>query len=289
MSTMLRLVEFDLAGPPPLNEGRYLCRSADGEPRFVLGVRALAAPSATGRKRRKKGRPESANPEPARIAITRYAVAATDPVGDSGEAAAWLERTSRDPDATEHELGVAERLINRALHAQRAAIGDPAIADISADRALVRRLGIATGEEVAAGAWSDAVEIPHPGEHGGPVRRRIAEIGPQERVAAVLGGREEVPAAVSLLGRARADFDQGRWRDSALQLVIALDAVLAEIGDTVGERQLADLAELHGLREAVGRSASAALRADGVPDTDLIGSTLQVCERVVARRRIGTA
>ena len=53
---------------------------------------------------------------------------------------------------------------------------------------------------------------------------------PEERFAALLGGRESPLAAEELVLRARADLDAGRPREAALQARVALEALLAELG-----------------------------------------------------------
>ena len=52
---------------------------------------------------------------------------------------------------------------------------------------------------------------------------------PQARLAAVLGARERPLACEELALRARLDLDHGREREAALQLLVALDAALAEL------------------------------------------------------------
>jgi hypothetical protein len=56
---------------------------------------------------------------------------------------------------------------------------------------------------------------------------------PEERFAAVLGGRDVPLAAEDLVLRARADLDAGRRRAAELQARAALDALRAEglLGD----------------------------------------------------------
>ena len=52
---------------------------------------------------------------------------------------------------------------------------------------------------------------------------------PQARLAAVLNGRERPLACEELTLRARLDLDHGREREAALQVLVALDAALAEL------------------------------------------------------------
>ena len=119
-------------------------------------------------------------------------------------------------------------------------------------------------------------------------QRRTEELRPQERVAAVLGGRERIDACETLLLRARADLDAGRGREAALQLRVGLEALLVELVDAVVEPGHGeDMAELERRREEAGEVAETALRYDLDEErlrrvTDL----LEICERVLRRRRV---
>jgi hypothetical protein len=127
-------------------------------------------------------------------------------------------------------------VLNRALHARRVATADPFGAEVAPADAIVTRVGYGTGEEVAEGLWTAARELPA-GE------RRIAREGalrPQERLAALLSGRDVALACELLALRARSDLDRGRDREAALQLEAALAAARAE---------LAGWRELHGMPE----------------------------------------
>src|SRR5918996_5177425 len=101
----------------------------------------------------------------------------------------WLERLSGDAEAAEGQVGEAVVLLNRALHAHRAASQDPYVHEVSPATAVAIRIGYGTGDEGAEGRWSEAREPPL----GERRTRRTEALQPQERVAAVLGGREAVP------------------------------------------------------------------------------------------------
>ena len=75
--------------------------------------------------------------------------------------------------------------------------------------------GYGAGEQVAEGRWTRAVELPAP---PAAERRRApaAPLRPQERLAALLGGRDAALACELLALRARADLDAGRLREAAL-------------------------------------------------------------------------
>jgi len=176
-------------------------------------------------------------------------------VGHDDEASAgdWLARTRRDPDDV---LAGALSVLNRALHAHAVASGDPLTVEVRREQALAARLGWGRGEQVADGRWAEAVDVPF----RPPRRRRAEALRPQERLAALLGGRDRPLAAELLVLRARLDLDQGREREAALQLRVALEAGIAELdaevpSDDVGAR----LDELRDQRGPVGDAANAAL------------------------------
>jgi hypothetical protein len=120
------------------------------------------------------------------------------------QGSAWLARTLRDRERAIEEIRAATRIVNRALGALRAAAEDPLVNEIGASRALAIRVGHGSGDELAAGRWTEARELPR------PRRGRLDEMDPQSRIAAVLGGRDEVHPAETLMLRARLDAEQGR-------------------------------------------------------------------------------
>ena len=91
------------------------------------------------------------------------------------------------------------------LRSHRAAAADPYARDVRADHALVVRLGYGEGEQVADGRFGRAVELPREP----PKRKRGEALAPQERLAAVLGGRDSLLVGEELLLRARLDLDAG--------------------------------------------------------------------------------
>ena len=142
-------------------------------------------------------------------------------LADEGEGAAWLAAASKDRERSAEEIRVAVRIVNRALTALRAEAGDPLVQDVGATKALAIRLGHGTGDQLAAGQWSEASELPP------PRRGRLDDVDPQSRVAAVLAGRDEVHPAETLVMRARLDAQQGR-RAEALYGLRAAEAALAD-------------------------------------------------------------
>ena len=228
----------------------------------------------------RKHRVRSVDPEPgpAPVPTTRVTVIRGQRADEDG-ARAWLA----DPGApVDEELA----LVNHVLHLHRVAAADASARDVRRDQALVVRVGYGRGEEVADGRWSEAVEVPPP---RGPRRgRRDAALRPQERLAALLGGRDAALACEELVLRARADFDAGRHREAALQVRVALEAAIAELE---AWRERTDLArrldELRSLRGGIGEAANTALRG-GLDEAALEAVEVAIL-RIEAAQRARTA
>jgi hypothetical protein len=174
------------------------------------------------------------------VATTRATIVdAGDPLDGLERAAAWLKA------AGETELAAGLVVLNRALHAYRIATADPRAGGVRRHDALVARLGYGAGEQVADGLWTDARELVDPG----PRRRRSRVPAAQARLAALLTGRQAAPACEELALRGRLDLDEGRDREAALQVRIALEAALAELPGDPGapalQGRLDELRELH--------------------------------------------
>ena len=94
-------------------------------------------------------------------------------------------------------------------------------------QALVVRVGFGSGERVAEGRWDRARELA--ARRRPAARARTAALRPQERLAALLAGRDAALACEELTLRVRLDVDAARWREAALGLQVALAAALAEL------------------------------------------------------------
>jgi hypothetical protein len=239
----------------------------------------IATLGAAERRRLRQKRASQAPPEPEPAPVTTGRVTVIDvgePLSDETAARAWLEH------AGEADLAAGLAVINRALHAFRIATADPYVHEIGREQALVARVGYGDGDQVASGLWSDARELA-----AAPARRRRSAIlQPQARLAGALGGHQRVLVCEELSLRARADVDHDREREAALQLLVALDAALAELPLDPRAEVLADrLAELRGRREAVAAAAQAALAGpldDGARET--VADTLNRLEAALRAR-----
>jgi hypothetical protein len=151
----------------------------------------------------------------------------------------------------------------------------------------VARIGFGAGEQVADGLWTDARElIAKPGH-----RRRATVLQPQARLAAVLAGRERALICEELALRARLDLDNGRDREAALQVLVALDAALVELAtDSTGATLQHRLTELRAQRAPIAAAGQAAL-AGPLPenDRDAVAFTLARLEAALRARAVAQA
>jgi hypothetical protein len=254
----------------------------------VLVLQTLGAPPPPRRRRR---RPQPAEPEaePTPLPLTRVtAIRAFDPLGETVAAQRWLEEATASDEAIDAHVTEGIDLLNRALHAQAVSAADPFAQALTPERAVAVRLGYGSGEETAVGEYAAAREVDVRATGGSRRQRRQEDLRPQERVAAVLGGRERLDACEVLLLRARADLDAGRGREAALQLRVGLEALLVELhGALADPGHEADMTALTERRHEAGVAANAALGGELTSDqAHSVRELLELCERVVRRRRV---
>jgi hypothetical protein len=218
---------------------------ADGPAEAVLVLSTLGAPERRMLRGRRARSVEAAGAEP--VPTARATVVRAEAFGSSDEAGLWLDELRGNEEAALAAVEGALRSLNRALRARRAATADPWLAEVSAERALVTRIGYGRGEAVAEGRFGEAIELPRAGAR--KVKRSME--APEERFAALLGARDQALAGEELVLRARADLEAGCGREAALQARVALEALIAELPR---EGPLSE----H--RHAVGEAANAALR-----------------------------
>jgi hypothetical protein len=221
----------------------------------VLVLATLGAPERrTLLRRRAQKHDAEAEPDPTPVTTGRATVI---DVGEAfageNDAAAWLAA------AGEAELLADLRVLNRTLDRFRIVTADPYLPSVGRHHVLVARIGYGAGEEVAEGLWTEARELVEPA----PRLRRSEVLAPQGRLAAMLGGRDRPLACEELTIRARWDLDEGRYREAALQALVALDAAIAELphertADELGGR----IEELREQRDPVAAAAQAALAGE---------------------------
>jgi len=203
------------------------------------------------------------------------------PFSGSTDAAAWLAR------AGEEDLAEDLAVLNRALHSFRLVTADPYLAPVGRHQALVARIGYGAGEQVADGLWTDAREL----IRHRPWQRRSKVLHPQARLAALLGGRERGLVCEELALRARLDLDHGRPREAALEVLVALDAAIAELASEPTAEALAErLDELRAQREALARAGQAALAGElQESDRQAVEFTLGRIEAALRARAVANA
>jgi hypothetical protein len=286
LTRLFGFTQFDFAGPLAVADGRYLVR--DGEREQVLVIETLGAPP-PARRRRKRPRDAEIGEPPPELPVARATVVlAFNEFEDEQAAEAWLSQTTASEEAIDQlvEQGIDE--LNHALHTQSVASGDPYPQTVTPARAVVIRIGVGNGEALADGAFSSAHQV-DPGL--GPIsrrRQRDEELRPQQRLAAVLGGREQLNACETLLLRARADLDADRNREAALQLRVGLEALLIELQGALSDPGHGeDMATLQARRQEAGELANAALRGNlSEEQLQALGELLATSERVLRRRRV---
>lgn len=232
--TLIPFVQLEFAGLVGLPEGRYLARDEEGD--RVLIVQGFGVPKPPGRLARRT-RPVDPD-EDESVPVSRVTVALAERFEGKDEAQRWLEETAGHAERRSAVVRSAIVLLNRALNALRAGARDPLVQDVGATRALAIRIGFGDGDEISEGRWREARELarPRPG--------RLDDVDPQERVAAVLSGRERVHPAETLLERARLDIQQGRVEEARFGLRAAREALAelpdeapAKLGDRIAEAE----------------------------------------------------
>jgi hypothetical protein len=266
-------------------------RGHAGELEHVLVIATLGAPE---RRWLRGRRPKAASPTPAPVTTGRATLVTARQLDGPAAAERWMH------DAGEAEADAAVTVLNRVLHLYRVATADAQAREVRREQAVVVRVGFGEGEQVAEGRWREAVELPA----RRPTARRSAALRPQERLAALLGGRDAALACEELALRARQDVDAGRRREAALQLDAALTAALAELAPwapraDLGARlaelapwapradlgaRLAELGELHG-----GVQAAAHTALEGGIDDVTEAAVRHALERLEAALRARTA
>ena len=278
-----RFVQMDLPGRLGVDDGRYLLRATDdGREEAVIVVQTLGAPAASkGTLRRRRPRPAEHADAPSEVPVTRLTVIPAEELSPE-DAEQELDALPGDAEAAEAAVGAGLLAANRLMRAHRVATQDPYGHEIARSAPLAVRVGFGAGAELADGRWTRALDIPS----GERRRRRADALRPQERLAELLAGRERIDVCETLLLRARADLDQGRSREAALQLAPGLDALLAELPERGGPGQEEDLANLGERRDSVHRASAAALRGELAADhVEQIAGALAICERVLRRRQ----
>lgn len=227
---------------------------------------------------RRKARSVDPLPSVATVPVTRATIIDAVALSDESSADRWLD----DIDG-ETLIAGALTALNRVVGAYRIAAAQDGARDVTRPQALVVRVGWGAGEEVADGRHRAARELPPPRGEG-----RTPALRTQERLGALLSGRDVMLAAELLALRARSDLSARRSREAALQLRVALEAALAELGPWQDRADLAQrLEELRGTRTEVATVANRALEGGLDPDEEAVVE--RVLSRIEAALRARTA
>ena len=271
-------VQWEFAGRLGPDPGRYPVRRFAGDDvREIVVIGGIEAARRSRGPRRRRARAVPAPAERA-VEVTRATVIDATPMFDRDAAEAWLQAAAGD--RAEEIVAAALAVLNRAVAGHRVAAADPLLPDAGAERALVTRVGYGAGAQVAEGEWEQARELP-------PARaKRTRALMPQQRLAALLGGRDVALACEELALRARADLDAGRQREAAMQLHLALETAVAELESWRGRSDMGErIDELADRRSAAAEAANAAIQGGLEPETLAgVGSTLERLEAALRAR-----
>ncbi len=272
-----------------LGDGRYLDRRGDTQ--RVLAIETEGALPPARRKRRRPRKSTAVERTPSLPLTVVTVVLASEPLESESAASAWLQDAAGE-EATEALIEDALATLDRALAAAAATTGRTLGEPVGVDQVVTARFGFGEGEQVYDGRFLEAIEIDARGGTASPRRERLERIVPLPRIAAILGGREPLPACEVLIPRVRADLDADRIEAAALTIHEAARATLIELEFAVeGPEHEADL-DL--LEESLPGLASLPAEvfdpepADGPAIAARIEEPLRIAERIIRRFRIAT-
>ena len=272
-------VQWEFAGRLGPGPGRYPVRRFAGDDvREILVIGGLEAPRRSRPPRRGRRARDVSAPEVVPVEVTRATVIDATPLYERDAAEAWLARAvGEQSDAV---VAGALAVLNRAVAGHRLAAADPLVADADPARALVTRVGYGSGEQVADGDWEAARVLPPPREG------RARALVPQQRLAALLSGRDVALACEELALRARGDLTAGRGREAAMQTHLAVEAAVAELESWRGRGDMAERIDaLAARREPVAEAANAAIHGGLEPEhVEAVESALQRLEAALRAR-----
>jgi hypothetical protein len=247
---------------------------------LVISVHGASA-ARIGLRRRARLAEAGATPADVPLLLATF-VRGTAPMSDEREAQLWLEQTANSDAARNAWVEHAFDVINRAIRGYRAGARDPYVTEVTPRDPRRLRLGYGTTEQVGAGTWNVAAELPPP---LAPRSDRIDRLRPSEVVGDVLAGRGVVLESEELLVRALLDLDFGRTRAAAHQVWAALQLLVGEI---VLTGRLADVLQAHSaaLADVVAAAVERPLEADELVELD---EAIDAAERALDHWRFAPA
>lgn len=275
---LFRIVRLEVPGELEVGDGRWTVRGHANRPRAVVVVETTERP----RRRFLRRRSEDEDGGPP-VATTRVTVVDADPL-EARDRDRWLARA--DGEAVVEEALV---LLRRLLHLAAIAASDPEARTVRLRDLSSATVAYGTGPEGAYGRWTAGRRVPVPAEEPSRVRRSGRSSGSEERLAELLGGRDAVLAAEVLTLRARQDLLDGRVREAALGLRMALEAAIAELEPWREAPQLDEaIASLRAARPQVADAAAAAVRGGLDDEQDAaVRAILRSVSLALARRAGG--
>jgi hypothetical protein len=210
-------------------------------------------------------------------------VSVGEPLTDARAGAAWLKA------AGEPELAQGLAVIEEAMYAFRQIVADPHVSGPGRRQLLVARVGYGEGEALSEGRFGESKELAQP--RGPRFQRRSKVLEPQARLAAALSNREPPLVCAELALRAGYDLEHGRARESALALMVALNAAVTELSLDSRAEQLA--VRIHELRDLLPGVIAAAQTALSGPlseeELDAIAHALSRVEAALRARAVAVA
>ena len=249
-SVRFRVVQLELPGTIDLPDGRWTVRGHANRPQAVVVTETTEAARRRYRRRRND------DDEPVALPAVRVTVIDADPL-EVDDPDRWLARTDPRP-----AVANAVATVSRLLHLHAIAAAEPVPRRIRTGDVTAATIGYASGEEAADGRLPNRKPVAVAGvSDARRIRRSGSGMGPDERLADLLAGRDVALASELLVLRARDDLAQDRTREAALQLRVALEAAIAELEPWRSAPGLdAALTELRDRRGAVAEAAAAAVR-----------------------------
>ena len=184
---------------------RAVRRRADtpASPRTSWCSTRSAHPSAAGCwRRRRRATPAAPEPEPTPVTTTRVTLVAAEPFGDAAQARALADRRRRRRRGRSGDRPSSTASCTPTASAS----ADPYVREVAREQALVVRIGIGRGRAGRRRTLDrGASRSPPPAGR----ERRERRLRPQERLAAILAGRDVALACEELALRARAGPRRG--------------------------------------------------------------------------------
>ncbi len=313
---LLAFVQVKLPAMLSVPDGRWLLRAADGgEGHQVAIVHTVEVPSAPTAAIAPPAPPAPARTpdrdcESHRERFTFVTVVDGDPLPSPETAGEVLARIE-----AEEAIDIAFGAIDRLCEACRIAAADDRAGTVDRRATLALWAGYGEGEQLSVGRSTEArrLRLPADEQSIGPsqslgpsqstrqipsMRARrshrrglLAGAAAQERIAALLSGREVALICEELVLRASSDLKAGRYAHCAIELERAYAAALSELADHPGVALAGRYAELQRLHQHLAAQAAGIVAGAGAGepspvDRSMLSSALQSLQAALRARRL---